>query len=88
MKKKLYFIGPEDGFGDYNDYDSDLDLNINNDIHDDYNSDTELDDNDCDDYNDKHFYNDNPYGNIDRNDENEYNETRKDIWSNMDWDKD
>ena len=92
MRTKTFFSDPYDDLGDQDGYDPDMDMD--EELYNEYGGDdTDIDLDEEDDYDeyDAHAYNED---NIDDEDEDiddeddGYRQTRKAIWSNMDWDKD
>lgn len=88
MRRKVFFIGLDDDFLDYDDYDADMGLDMLDNSNDDYDSDVAVDEDYEDYYDDEQFYGEDFYDDTDFDEDEGYHESRKDIWGNMDWDKD
>jgi hypothetical protein len=88
MRRKVFFIGFDDDFLDYDDYDSDMGFDMLDDSMDNYDSDLDLDEDYEDYYEGEQFYGEDFYDETDYDEDDGYSETKKDIWGKMDWDKD
>lgn len=83
-RRKSFFVSAEDDTGDYEVYDPDM----HEDSYDDYDNDLGMDEQDYDDLDDDHFYDDGFDDESDYDEDSETGEARRDMWSNLDWDKD
>ncbi len=88
MKEKIFFSDLGDDYGDRDDYDMKMDDGIYNEYSDDDDDDLDLDD-DLYEYEDDSLYAEDHYSESDDDDDDDvYHETKRDMWRNMDWDKD
>lgn len=90
MRQKTFFSDLGDDYGDYDDYDMEMDDETIND----YGEDDDIDlDDDLDDdlygYEGESIYDEDYYSEGDIDDEDDdYHEVKREMWRNMDWDKD
>ncbi|MCP5102536.1 MAG: hypothetical protein GY950_04115 [bacterium] len=90
MRTKAFFGDPYSDLGDYDDYDPGMDME--EELYNEYGEDdTGIDLDEDDEYGefDDNTYDEEQYGDGEIEDEDDgYRQTKKAIWSNMDWDKD
>lgn len=77
MTEDVFLVDSNDDFEGYNDPDNEMEFDIDDDEQEDYEEEEEYVEEPEED-----LYDDDDY------DSSEYGEARRDIWSNMDWDKD
>ena len=87
MRQKIFFSDLGDDFGDFDDCDMEMDDGMYNEYSED-DDDDDLDD-DLYEYEDDNLYQNNHYSDgDDDDDDDDYTEVKRDMWRNMDWDKD